>query len=264
MAFGDASLTAAVMLLQCGPPLVLYICLIAPRSLLTMVTLASAFVWASVLLLLSPLLRGLLADDASPARFAVIVVIAVAFEEAVRWWLYRIHRRASHLLEDLATKNPSWRFGPADEVLLAFAIGYGQAVAHALVFSVSWLPLTGGKGVLYAGACRSMSHAPAAALMMLGLFFLHAGSTVVAFDGRTHGNLAQAASPGVVHLLAALLTVLNTWTNSCAGLAAVEIAVGVAMLACTFVVYQRRCGAAPLAYVPVRSDSGFAACSSCS
>lgn len=40
MAFGDASLTAAVTLLQCGPPLVLYICLIAPKSLLVMVTLA--------------------------------------------------------------------------------------------------------------------------------------------------------------------------------------------------------------------------------
>ena len=141
-------------------------------------------------------------------------------------------------------------------MLLAFAIGYGQAVAHALVFSVSWLPLTGGKGVLYAGACRSMSHAPATALTMLGLFFLHAGSTVVAFDGGTHGNLVQAAVPGVVHLLAALLTVLNTWTDSCACLAGTEIAAGVAMLAFALVVYQRRCGMTPLSYAAVRSGAG--------
>lgn len=144
------------------------------------------------------------------------------------------------------------------QVLLAFAVGYGQAVAHALVFSVSWLPLTGGKGVLYAGACRSMSHAPAAALTMLGLFFLHAGSTVVAFDGGTHGNLVQAAVPGVVHLLAALLTVLNTWTNSCAGLAGAEIAAGVAMMACALVVHQRRCGMTPVSYAAVRSNAVLA------
>lgn len=44
MALGDTHLTAAVTLLQCGPPLVLYICVIAPRSLLIMVTLARCLV----------------------------------------------------------------------------------------------------------------------------------------------------------------------------------------------------------------------------
>lgn len=40
MTFGDTHLTAAATLLQCGPPLVVYVCIIAPRSLLIMATLA--------------------------------------------------------------------------------------------------------------------------------------------------------------------------------------------------------------------------------
>ncbi len=88
MAFEDTQLTAAAVLLQCGPPLVLFCCIIAPRSLLIIVMLSrcgkmhellqsrlqchpyvglslslsacacSAFLWASALLLLSALLKG--------------------------------------------------------------------------------------------------------------------------------------------------------------------------------------------------------------
>jgi len=38
--FMSSHLTAAVTLLQCGPPLALYIGVIAPRSLLILITLA--------------------------------------------------------------------------------------------------------------------------------------------------------------------------------------------------------------------------------
>jgi hypothetical protein len=39
MAFGDSQFTAAATLLQCGPPLVLFCCIIAPRSLLIIAAL---------------------------------------------------------------------------------------------------------------------------------------------------------------------------------------------------------------------------------
>ena len=131
------------------------------------------------------------------------------------------------------------------QALLAFALGYGQAAAHALVFSVSWLPLAAGKGVLYGGACRSMSFAPAAAFTMLGFFFMHAGSTLVAFDGRKSGSAVQAAAPGVAHLLAALATVLNVQHDACAPVAGLQLALGCAMLAGAAAVYHRRLKAAP-------------------
>jgi Aph-1 protein len=142
---------------------------------------------------------------------------------------------------------------PPQQVLLAFATGYGQAVAHVLVFSVSWLPLTAGKGVLYAGACSSMSYALAASLTMLGIFFLHAGSTVVAFDGASHRHRVQAAAPGIVHLAAALLTVLNVRFNSCAAVGGVEVAMGVAMMAWAAHVFYRQ-GAASHNYEPVPDE----------
>ncbi len=125
------------------------------------------------------------------------------------------------------------------QALVAFAIGYGQAAAHTLVFSVSWLPLAAGKGVLYGGACQSMSYAPAAAFTMLGFFFLLAGSTLVAYDGWADGNVVQAAAPGAVHLVASLLTVLNVRHNSCAAVVAAELVLGCAMLGWAAAMYHR-------------------------
>lgn len=142
---------------------------------------------------------------------------------------------------------------PVPQVLLGFATGYGQAVAHALVFSVSWLPLTAGKGVLYAGACSTVSHALAAALTMLGFFLLHAGSTVVAFDGAAQRHWVQAAIPGIVHLAAALLTVTNVRHNSCAAVGGIAIAVGIAMMLWAACVHYRQM-APPQAYEPVPND----------
>lgn len=48
MAFGDSHFTAAATLLQCGPPLVLFCCIIAPRSLLIIVALTRYVNVASV------------------------------------------------------------------------------------------------------------------------------------------------------------------------------------------------------------------------
>jgi Aph-1 protein len=255
---------------------------------------------------------GLLAGDASPFRFALIVTLAVILEEAVRWWLYTIHRYASQVkpagsqsysvlllscrLDSAGAWHAIWRSQhrrtpvgasvqltrcmvasdgaalchvhrrlveaqhasfsicqPVAQVLLGFAIGYGQAVAHVLVFSVSWLPLTAGKGVLYAGGCSSMSHALAAALTMLGFFLLHAGSTVIAFDGAAQKHWVQAAVPGIVHLAAALLTVLNVRHNSCAAVGGIIIAVGSAMMVWAAYVYYRQ-KAAPQAYERVPNE----------
>ena len=165
------------------------------------------------------------------------------------------HGLARHLLRNSVQHDQTYSNLPFEQVLLAFAIGYGQAVAHALVFSVSWLPLAAGKGVLYAGACSSMSYALAAALTMLGVFLLHAGSTVVAFDGAAHNRWVQAAVPGIVHLVAALLTVLNVRHNSCAAVGGSELAVGIVMMVWAAHVYYCRT-AAPQAYESVPSGHG--------
>lgn len=50
------------------------------------------------------LFAGLLTGDASPQRFAFIVTLAVILEEAVRWWLYTIHRCAEQ--ENLQGRVP--------------------------------------------------------------------------------------------------------------------------------------------------------------
>ncbi len=42
---------------------------------------------------LGPCRAGVVTADAGPWRFAIIVSLAVALEESVRWWLYSLHRR---------------------------------------------------------------------------------------------------------------------------------------------------------------------------
>ena len=129
------------------------------------------------------------------------------------------------------------------QVLVAFAVGYGRAVAHALVFSVSWLPLATGKGVLFTPTCGSMSWAPAAAFTGLGFFLLHAASLPLACTGLAEGKAAQAYAPGVLHLAAALLTVLNVAFDSCVVVAATVLLLGTCMLAASAAAYCRQlCG----------------------
>lgn len=125
------------------------------------------------------------------------------------------------------------------QMFLAVAFGFGQAAVHSLVFSVTWLPLATGKGVLPVSHCSSMSWAPAAAFTTLGFFMLHTGLMVVAFDGLRSGRLYSAGAVAAVHLGAALLTLTNLKRDSCAAVAATEIMLGMAAIGAAGVVSRR-------------------------
>lgn len=247
-------LTAAAALLQLGPPLVLYCALIAPKSLLILVSLGSAFYWATTVLLISALLRGFLPLGPSVLGYASLVSLAVIAEEAARYGLWLLHRRAVRMLQHLASKNPGWTFLKSDEVRMAFAAGFGHAAVHMLVFSVSWLGLTSGKGVLYTRTCTAMSFAPAAAYIGLGFFFLHCGSMVMAFDGLAGGRTWQAVAVAAAHLAVSLLTVLNVAGDSCVAVTAVEVAAGCAMLAWAALTFRTQAHAPSVQYAPIADD----------
>jgi hypothetical protein len=72
---------------------------------------------------------GLLLDDASPWRLAVVVTLAVAIEEAVRWWLYTLHRYVLGSLVCVATA------ALASPPALAPNCAYCYMQAHGAPFS---------------------------------------------------------------------------------------------------------------------------------
>lgn len=139
------------------------------------------------------------------------------------------------------------------QALLALAAGFGHAMAHGLVFSLAWLPLASGQGVLYIKSCSTMSWAPAAAFTVLGFFGLHTGSMVVAFDALSRQKLHRAWAVGVVHLAAALLTLTNRAADACSLVATVELVLGTCMMAAAAFVFRTEM-VAPVTYAPIAAD----------
>ncbi len=119
-------------------------------------------------------------------------------------------------------------------------------MAHSLAFSVAWLPLASGEGVLYNSRCTAMSWAPAAAFTMSGFFFLHTGSMVVAFDGLSSGKPRAAWAVAAVHLAASLLTIVNSGAGACM---AVTVLGGSVMGLAAFAL--RRQMTRPASYAPI-------------
>lgn len=126
------------------------------------------------------------------------------------------------------------------QALLALAAGFGHAMAHILVFSLAWLPLASGTGVLHIRHCSAMSWAPAAAFTTLGIFLLHTGSMVVALDGLSAGNWQAAWAVGAVHFLSSLLTLANLVADACAVVAGTELVVGAGMIVVAAFVFRRQ------------------------
>ena len=139
------------------------------------------------------------------------------------------------------------------QALLALAAGFGHAMAHILVFSLAWLPLASGTGVLQNSRCRAMSWAPAAAFTTLGFFLLHTGSMVVALDGLSAGNWQAAWAVGAVHSVLSLLTLSNLVADTCAVVAGTELVVGAGMMVAAAFVFRRqivRC----TTYAPIANE----------
>lgn len=228
--FYSYGLTLALLLLQCGPPTVLWGIFIAPNSLLILIALGSAFFWTVSLIAISVILQGFLRFSPNLVVYALVLIVSVATEEACRFGLFLLYRRGIHFLSEAASKNAGVVVRPQDEMLIAFAAGFGHAVTHSLVFSVAWLPLATAKGVLSSSHCDSMSWASASAFTTSGLFLLHTGSMVVAFDGLKSGRLQSAGVVAAVHLGAGLLTLSNFKGTNCIAVAAIEIMLGIAAM----------------------------------
>lgn len=194
-------------LLGLGPGLAFFLVVLAPKSFVVLLTLASAFLWLTVLLLVSAVLRPWaplpFSGDARAAAGALLAAVAV--EEVVRLGVVAAHSRMCAVLRRMAAASPGHTFGRADELLLALAWGYGQAAVHGLFIFASLLPLTAGHGTLYVDVCPAMSVLLVAALNCLALGATLSALSVIALEAWARQRRMGAAYAPLAHAGAALL-----------------------------------------------------------
>ena len=204
-------------LIGVGPSVVFYIFFIARRSFVVLVTLASAFYYVTVLLVISALFRGFAPLPASATSHAGVLIASVALEEGARYLLWIVHRMTTNILSNAARKTGrAWT--ATDALLVSLGFGFGQGAAHAVFFFLAVLPLLEGDATFYVDSCPQMSYFLSLALSVLAITVLHASGTVIFFNGLSDASRGPRVwAPPVLHLTASLCTLFGFLESGCVG-----------------------------------------------
>ncbi|KAL2488988.1 Gamma-secretase subunit APH1-like [Forsythia ovata] len=203
-------------LLALGPSLSLFIAVIAKKPFLILTLLSSTLVWLISLIVLSGLWRAFLPfKTASLWPYALIILTSVAFQEALRPLFWRIYKRLEDMLDAVADRVSKPRLFITDKMQIALAGGMGHGVAHAVFFCLSLLTPSFGPGTYYMEKCSQMSFFLVSAIIALAFVTIHTLSMVIAFNGYAEGNKVDQYIVPVIHLIAAMLTLINLAHGGC-------------------------------------------------
>lgn len=123
------------LLLAGGPPVVLYCFVIARQSFLVLLSLASAFLWLVVFLLISAVWRGCL-PLTSAGELVLVVLLSVSLQEAARYALWKLHRRTCVALEFIAHKKTDTELTEQNKQAMALAHGFAHGIVQSVLFSI--------------------------------------------------------------------------------------------------------------------------------
>ncbi|KAG1652526.1 hypothetical protein FOA52_009225 [Chlamydomonas sp. UWO 241] len=229
-----------------GPGLAFFCTIIAPKSFLVLLSFFSCFLWLVMLLFISAIFKGFEPFPETTSSFAGILLASVAMEEILRYGLWWMHTKGVTMLEGIA-RDAGHRFALVDRLYMALAWGFGHAACHSIFFFLSFLPLVAGDGTYYLKDCTQMSMFLIGALYSLAFGMILTSSMVVAFEGYAHlkwgpGFASVATRPvepawrtwfhvlfaPVLHVTAALVTLLNMAQDGCLIAQPVNLALGLA------------------------------------
>ncbi|KAL3137650.1 hypothetical protein ABBQ38_004926 [Trebouxia sp. C0009 RCD-2024] len=216
------------LLLSAGPPTVLYCLVIGRKSFLVLLSLASAFFWLVIFLVIAVICRAVL-PLGSAASYVLVSLLSVSIQEAARYGLWTVHRRCVAALEMIAQKKADTHLTVQNQQAMALTHGFAHGVVQSVLFNISWLPLSLGDATYYVPACASMSYFLVSALLLLGFFLLHTASMVVSFEGLAAGHALYIATPPALHLVTSLLTVANLAKGGCVVVVPLVLCLGLAM-----------------------------------
>lgn len=204
------------LLLALGPSLSLFVAVISQKPFLILTLLSSTLVWLMSLIALSAVWRAFLPfKTASVWAYALLILSSVAFQETLRFLLWRGYQRMEEMLNAFADRVSKPRLFITDKMQIALAGGMGHGVAHAVFFCVSLLTPAFGPATYYVEKCSQMPLFLVSSLTSLAFVTIHTFSMVIAFSGYSEGNKTDQYFAPVVHITAGFLTLINLASGGC-------------------------------------------------
>ncbi|KAM7253038.1 hypothetical protein ACFE04_008748 [Oxalis oulophora] len=203
-------------LVALGPSLSLFIAVISKKPFLILTVLSSTLLWLMSLIVLSGIWRGFLPLMSTTWwPYSILILSSVAFQEALRLLFWRVYKKLEDILDSFADRIAKPRLLLSDKMEIALAGGLGHGVAHAVFFCLSLLTPAFGPATYFVDKCSQVPFFLVSAIIALAFVTIHTFSMVIAFNGYAEGNKVDQLFVPIVHLVAAMMTLINFASGGC-------------------------------------------------
>ncbi|KAK3444064.1 hypothetical protein EUGRSUZ_A00271 [Eucalyptus grandis] len=205
-------------LIALGPSLALFVSVVSKKPFLILTLLSSTLLWLISLIVLSGLWRAFLPLNSTTWwPYAILIITSVGFQEGLRIFLWRAYKRLEDILDAFADRVSKPRLFLTDKMQIALAGGLGHGVAHAVFFCLSLLTPAFGPATFFNDRCSKMP------------FFL-----------VSEQNKVDQVFVPVVHLVAALMTLVNFASGGClVGIPLLYVMAILTLMHCAKMVWRR-------------------------
>nr|XP_040241923.1 gamma-secretase subunit APH1-like [Aegilops tauschii subsp. strangulata] len=203
-------------LIALGPAFSLFAGVIARKPFLVLTYLCSTLFWLISLIVLSGIWRGFLPLKSGVWwPYVILILTSVAFQEGIRLVFWRLYKKMEEMLDAFADRISKPRLCLTDKMLISLAGGLGHGLAHAVFFCLSLLTPAFGQATFYVERCSRMPFFLVSAIIALGFLVIHTSSMIIAFNGYGERKKRDQIFVPVVHLIAAVMTLINLVPGGC-------------------------------------------------
>ncbi|KAM3354990.1 hypothetical protein ACQJBY_025635 [Aegilops geniculata] len=207
---------AGYALIALGPAFSLFAGVIARKPFLVLTLLSSTLFWLISLIVLSGIWRGFLPLKSGVWwPYVILILTSVAFQEGIRLVFWRLYKKMEEMLDAFADRISKPRLCLTDKMLISLAGGLGHGLAHAVFFCLSLLTPAFGQATFYVERCSRMPFFLVSAIIALGFLVIHTSSMIIAFNGYGERKKRDQIFVPVVHLIAAVMTLINLVPGGC-------------------------------------------------
>eukprot|EP00475_Leptophrys_vorax_P041710 TRINITY_DN7871_c0_g1_i1.p1 TRINITY_DN7871_c0_g1~~TRINITY_DN7871_c0_g1_i1.p1 ORF type:complete len:240 (-),score=62.77 TRINITY_DN7871_c0_g1_i1:33-752(-) len=192
-------------------PAVVFIMFVTKRQQLVIISIAAAFFW-----LFSVLVAALLWTAITPLQtvYGVVVPGFVVVQEIARYGFFKFYEKSERTFAVTSTNLVVF---PLSDLSSSIAAGVGFAGIHGLIMYGGVLAQSIGIGSLVSTACPEMSLYVLSALSAFFIQNIQMALMVIAFDAFRRKSLLRMLIVWSLHMVSALVTLLNLSNHGCAG-----------------------------------------------
>ncbi|PON74887.1 Gamma-secretase subunit [Parasponia andersonii] len=203
-------------LLALGPTVSLFVSVISKKPFLILTVLSSTLLWLISLIVVSGLWRAFLPLKSDAWwLYGILLFTAVAFQEGLRILFWKLYKKLEDILDAFADRVSKPRLFLTDKMQIALAGGMGHGLAHAVFFCLSLLTPAFGPATFFVDNCSRIPFFLVSAIIALAFVTIHTFSMVIAFNGYAERNKVDQYFVPIVHLVAAMGTLVNFASGGC-------------------------------------------------